>query len=295
MGKLLLVLCSIAFIASSTAQNYKPVLDDFNEWQVTTCYSGCLTDVYFTDGDTLVDGNTYKILDGYHFISRTFLLRENIATKKVYLNLVQASGNEEFLLYDFSLAVGDSIAVKNPISPFPTDGGYFKLDSIVNRELVDGNEYKHFYLSPTPTNTISTNPAVWVEGVGSLSLINAPGGFPDINGAGLLTCSFKDGELFYSNSHDGCESIILSNIDHRDPLEQLNLKTLIVNGQSELHHAENVASIDLFDLNGRKLGEITNNGQEHINLDFSRFTAGIYLVVANSTAQEKKVFKVIVK
>ena len=56
-------------------QDYKPLLDNTNEWHVTNCYFGCLTDVYFTDGDTLVEGNNYKVLDGFHYISRSFLLR----------------------------------------------------------------------------------------------------------------------------------------------------------------------------------------------------------------------------
>ena len=66
------------FSALLFSQDYVPLLDDYNEWQVTNCYFGCLTDVYYTDGDTITDGHHYKILDGYHFISRTILLREDI-------------------------------------------------------------------------------------------------------------------------------------------------------------------------------------------------------------------------
>lgn len=153
---------------SAFSQSYKPLLDNLNEWHFTTCYFGCQTDVYFTDGDTIVDGNNYKILDGYHYISRTFLLREDVPNKKIYLKIATTGFNEEFLLYDFSLNQGDTFYMQNPISPFPQDGGPFILDSIVERPLVDGNAYKHFYFSPTPDNTISTENAIWIEGVGSL-------------------------------------------------------------------------------------------------------------------------------
>jgi len=67
------------------AQNYKPLLDDTNEWNFTNCYFGCLTDIYYTDGDTLVAGNNFKILDGYHYISRDFLIREELSNQRAYL------------------------------------------------------------------------------------------------------------------------------------------------------------------------------------------------------------------
>ena len=100
------------------SQDYVPLLDDYNEWQVTNCYFGCLTDVYYTDGDTITDGHNYKILDGYHFISRTILLREDILEKKVFLNFIQATGNTEYLLYDFSLNI-DELLIAYKINGTP--------------------------------------------------------------------------------------------------------------------------------------------------------------------------------
>ncbi len=296
MRKIILILC-LSFSVPCLAQEYKPLLDNYNEWQLTSCYFGCITDVYYTDGDTIVDGNSYKILDGFHYISRTFLLREDIAQRKVYLNLVQSGSSDEYLLYDFSLNVGDSIDIKNPISPFPWDGGFYKIDSIINRPLVDGNDYRHFYLSPTPSNTISTTPAVWVEGAGSLSLINAPGGYPDINAAGHLSCFFKNGELFYSNLEaiDSCEPTILSINDENNLLDQVIISTLIEKGSAEMLHTEDIQFINIFDLNGRKLDTINNNGQQQLTLNFSGYTPAMYLVVAYTESLQKKTFKVIVK
>ncbi len=292
----LLAILNILFLIPTIAQEYKPLLDNDNEWQLTSCFNGCITDMYFTNGDTIVNGMEYKVLDGYHYISRTFLLREDVASKKVYLNLVARSGNTEYLLYDFSLQVGDSIDIKNPISPFPAEAGYFEVDSIINRPLVDGSEYRHFYLSPTASNTISSNTAAWVEGVGSLSLINAPGGYPDINDAGHLSCFFKNGELFYSNldSITRCESRVLSVENNYNSLEKVTLNTLINDGLCEMYNTENIRFVDVFDLHGRKLSETRNNGQNQLNLSFSNVSSGMYLVVAYSDTFEKKVFKVLV-
>ncbi len=84
MKKIKNIIYSICFLLVCNvgqAQNYKPLLDNFNEWHFTICDFGCLTDIYYTDGDTVVNNVSYRILDGFHYISRTFLIREDIPAK----------------------------------------------------------------------------------------------------------------------------------------------------------------------------------------------------------------------
>ena len=83
--------------------------------------------------------------------------------------------------------------MRNPIAPFPKNAGFFDLDSIIPRILEDGEPYNHYYFSPSDSNEISDNNCVWIEGVGSLSIINALSGLPDINGAGHLSCFLNKG------------------------------------------------------------------------------------------------------
>lgn len=195
-------------VFNTFSQNYEPLLNEMNEWHFTNCFGSCTTINYFTDGDTLVNGEIYKILDGYHYVSRTFLLREDSNARKVYLGKIDPGTGSfsTYLLYDFALHEGDSMGLLNPFSPFPEHVGNFRVDSIRMRTLAAGNAYRHFYLAPTASNTQYNAHPVWVEGVGSLSLINAPGGDPDINNAGHLSCFFKNSELFYANldSIQGC-------------------------------------------------------------------------------------------
>ncbi|MDN3723536.1 T9SS type A sorting domain-containing protein [Aequorivita sp. SDUM287046] len=278
---------------SIIAQNYKPLLDNINEWHFTTCHFGCLTDVYFTDGDTLVDGKNYKILDGYHYISRSFLLREDIVSKQVYLKIASPGLNEEFLLYDFSLDVGATFQMKNPISPFPQEGGPFILDSIIERPLIDGNQYKHFYFSPAPGNTASTENAVWIEGVGSLSMVNAPGGHPNINEVGHLSCFFKNSEAFYANldSINDCLPLILENKKH-------NLQKVIVSKPANkniciLSNTEPVKTVTVFDVTGKIIYTKSNNGQRSISIDLSNYQNGMYLIRITGWGQTKKIFKIV--
>ena len=62
-----------------------------------------------------------------------------------------------------------------------------------------------------------------------------------------------------------------------------------------MYHTENIRFVDVFKIHGRKLREMKTNGQEQLNLDFSNFSTGKYLVVAYSEKSERKVFKVLVK
>ena len=85
-NSLFLILFSFILPVNISGQSYQEMLNHDIEWQLTSCNNGCITDVYFTDGDTLYNGFNYKILNGYHYISKTFWLREHINDQKVFLS-----------------------------------------------------------------------------------------------------------------------------------------------------------------------------------------------------------------
>lgn len=283
------ILCFTIFFCalSLQSQNYTPLLDQTNKWYVTTCYSGCITDSYFTNGDTLVNNKMHKILDGYHYISRTFLLREDVNEKKVFLTKVTGNRKDEFLLYDFAMQEGDSIQMNNPITPFPSNGGYYQLDSIRGIPNVNNQLLKHFYLSPTHSNTISTQSAVWVEGIGSLSIINAPGGYPDLNGAGHVTCFYKNESLFYSfNSPLNTQCAI--------PEEPSNLIVFYEPNDSTWHvkNTSPVLTVTLFDVSGRKIKTFHNSNEVQMTLNINDCSSGIYFLNFEVKNQKNQVVKI---
>jgi hypothetical protein len=287
MVKKALIIPMLFFTFCLQSQNYRPLLDQTNKWYVTTCYNGCITDNYYTDGDTLVNNKMHKILDGYHYISRTFLLREDVNEKKVYLTKVTGNRKDEFLLYDFAMQEGDSIQMNNPITPFPSDGGYYQLDSIRTISNVNNQLLKHFYLSPTNSNTISTQPAVWVEGIGSLSIINAPGGYPDINGAGHVTCFYKNESLFYSfNSPLNTQCAI--------PEESLNLIVFYEPNDSTWYvkNTSQVLTVTLFDVSGRKIKTFHNPNEVQMTLNINDCSSGIYFLNFEIKNQKNQVVKI---
>jgi len=292
-------LCILLLFLSNLAlcQEYKPLLDTFNQWSVRYCFSGCSTDIYYTNGDTIVDAMNYKVLDGYHYISRGFLLREDVTEKKVYLKTILPSGIRDYLLYDFSLEVGDSIDIKNPASPFIEDAGYYKVDAITLLPLVDSNLYRHFYLSPTTSNTISTNDAIWVEGVGSLSLINAPGGDPDINSAGRVACMFKDGVSFYADLDiiEDCEDIILDIPLFQTTINNSKIINALVVNEFSVINIEPFIALAIYNLNGQLLQQINLNNQNTVTLNLSSYKPAMYLIVLKSQDATHQVLKALVQ
>jgi hypothetical protein len=174
------------------------MLDTAKEWHLSWCDAACKTEIYYLDGDTLEGGKSYKVLNGFHYISRSFWLREDISSRKVWISLEINRKRQEFLLYDFSLGLGDTIRMRNPISPFPQDGGLFVVDSIVATLQLDGLAHRFFYFSPSLANS-STQKPVWMEGMGSLSLINAPGGTPNLFKQGQVSCFYSLQQQIYED------------------------------------------------------------------------------------------------
>ena len=292
-------LCILLLFLSNLAlcQEYKPLLDTYNQWSVRYCFSGCSTDIYYTNGDTIVDAMNYKVLDGYHYISRGFLLREDVTEKKVYLKTILPSGIREYLLYDFSLEVGDSIDIKNPASPFIEDAGYYKVDAITLLPLVDSNLYRHFYLSPAASNTISENDAIWVEGVGSLSLINAPGGDPDVNSVGRVACMFKDGVSFYADLDiiEDCEDIILDKPLFQPTINNSKIINALVINEFSVINIEPFFALAIYNLNGQLLQQINLNNQNTVTLNLSSYKPAMYLIVLKSQDATHQILKALVQ
>lgn len=209
--RLIIVIASILCTFSASAQSYIPMLGETNIWNGVSCFFGCTVEPYYTTTDTIVDGNSYKILDGFHYIERNFLVREDVTERKVYMKLL---GNHQLLneypLFDFSLESGDTTNVYNPFSPLPEDGGLYVLDSIVSRPLENGN-HRFFYLHAVEPSLSVSEGTVWIEGVGALSLINTPGA--NRTESNHLGCAFKDGVLQYAftDSIGSCSNLSTEN------------------------------------------------------------------------------------
>ncbi len=268
--------------ANLMAQSYKSLLKHFNEWHITTCFFGCITDVYFTDEIRNINGYNYHVLGGYHYINRNFLLREDTLEKQVFwLTTELGSLNREYLLYDFSLLPGDSILVFNPISPFPDSAGYYVVDSVVPKAHIDGETYRYFYLSASDSVQAQSSGTVWVEGIGSLNLINIPGAYPNLNGTGALSCFFNQEMLRYSNldSITGCIQAYPNLSVDEIPKALISLYPNPASSIISINaYDQKIRIVKIYNIQGQEVNsyQITNLSKIDLNVDF--LSNGIFLI-----------------
>lgn len=279
MKKLLLFLFIILSIFIQ-AQPYQKMLGEVNSWYSTSCFNGsCVTVDYHALDDTIINGKNYKFLDGYHY-NRAMLIREDTLARQIFLHpLSGVFANQDVLAYDFSLNINDVMTLYNPNSPLPSNGGKFKVDSILVKTYL-GNPLHTFYLSDI-NNTTNT---IWVEGVGALSLINTPSAAPDLNGIGDLSCFYKNNIQIYESDtlpNGQCDTTKLPVLNSINKITQQNFKIypnpgndyFIIETKSKIH------KITIYDINGKAVNEkqiAASNNFEKINSE--AIPAGFYFV-----------------
>lgn len=275
MKRLLFLLLLVGH--SALGQSYIPMLGNLSQWRAVTCNNGCGTDDYHASGDTLVDGLHYQILDGFHYIQRNFLIREDVLERKVYLKtLVAHTLLDEYPLYDFSLEDGDTTDVYNPISPLPEDGGKFVLDSIVSRALEDG-DHRFFYLHAVNPILSQSSNTVWVEGVGSLTLINSPGAEP--TPSGHLGCAFHDGVLRYAklDSISGCSTASIES-ETLIPVFRLNPNAFQDAFRLQCPALTGTIDLKIFSIDGRLIFSDSSFDSESTTIVSQDFPKGLLII-----------------
>jgi hypothetical protein len=211
---------------------------------------------------------------------KNFVIREDTAERKIYMRFLgDTKPTDDYLLYDFKLNVNDTMDVINPSSPLPKGAGKFILDSIISKPLVNKN-YRYFYLHSLDTTASNVKNTIWVEGIGSLCLINTPGGPPDITGIGEVTCFFNNGILEYEklDSITACQAI--GPISVREELIFKNSISINPNPGSNLI----TIKAGTYDFEGQSLEIINMLGKTEFVLDYnnsiniSSLSSGLYFL-----------------
>ncbi|MCP4439888.1 MAG: T9SS type A sorting domain-containing protein [Aureispira sp.] len=183
MKKITSILIGLLYIGIASAQTYHPMIKEGNKyWDVMhsdvngpPCQPAHGYKAFF-DGDSIVNGETYKILKAYSIEPITppcypfyvntnnsypiELMREDTLTRKVYI--LDRSNNTENLMYDFSLAVGDTFT-----SDYATDNYPYVIDSITTVTLPNGETRNRWHFGMFGT----ANMFSYTEGVGENSYI----------------------------------------------------------------------------------------------------------------------------
>lgn len=176
-------------------------------------------DQNYIDGDIEMNGKTYKKVNNLHFDKYGintggfgFIREEN---GKLYGVNSRVNNSEEFLMYDFTLDVGDTLKIKYLYGTEVKDVTITKIDTL---EFLNGEKSRAFYTS---------HGLAYAEGIGSLYMgLFAP--FLPIMTCGCnseLTC-YKEGDVqlyinpsFCVNNINDCCDVRKAKVDQ---IKQIN-------------------------------------------------------------------------
>ncbi len=192
------------------AQDYHPIVEEGKQWNVLFSYpwnppepQHKHTDIYKIEGDTLVDGVSYKVmyttrnedLTGWSVCG---VIRETEDRQVLYRR--DGSAYDE-ILYDFSMEVGDTIIMSgNGFYP----NWMFVIET--NEILVNGEPRQQIVLE-YPWG----EQEVWIEGIGSLYGIVDSGSLFLMGGSTDLLCYYEDGDLIWQNTTPGYNECYIVN------------------------------------------------------------------------------------
>ncbi|MCI4666749.1 MAG: T9SS type A sorting domain-containing protein [Bacteroidia bacterium] len=267
-------------LSLTKGQNFESLFgSQSTQWNITIGNLGFDgTALHTVSGDTIIQGQTYKVIDGYGIQGfQGFLREDTLLGKAWYRNSLDTA---ESLIMDLMLELGDSIYIGGNWNPNP---GYYKVDSIYTQ-----NNRKHLrfdfeiFFNPGSKFTL-------IEGISS----NLGFRYQDdefINNFNpLLLCSYKNEVQEFGTGQCIISSLIPSDDEQElhiypNPFSQ-DLKISIKN--------ENIHEYQILDPLGRLITkELIEEELIHIT-NFSTKAKGLYVIIfLNKTGQVMETKKV---
>ena len=279
--KILLLIVAILSFSFSFSQ-YIPMLEESNSWNVVEIAyfgSGSSNYSYAIDGEVIINGETYK-----EIIGESCHFRE--ADMIVYG--YDINQNAEFVLYDFTLEIGDVVDFINNYHDCRLTTDPFAPEmTLVSKttQFIAGMdrtvlEFEYF----------GTWVDTWIEGIGSLT-----GFYP--NGEGMdagtrLTCFTVDGVTYYFN--DFTECIVLGIDDFNKDKIILYPNPVTSRSILELPVEASVDRIRIHDIHGRIVKEEAIS-KEYYTIDVLDYRSGVYFYQVFSDKAILKTAQFIIK
>jgi len=187
---------------------YVPFIKESANWSVLEGGYGMFnkatisgTGHYRLDGDSLIQSLKYKkVLVSNDTLQQNWsivaFIREDTTEKKVWIRDLK---NQDELLYDFGLSVGDSVSITNPFYLYSCSYKVSKIDTIV---LQNKQRRQIHFLGRGIDES-------WIEGIGSRSgLLNV--NYKNMTAALRELLCYSDYEVFYLNEkYDTCNKTLL--------------------------------------------------------------------------------------
>lgn len=193
MKNAILLIAGLLIFISTSGQNQLPLVQEDNEWNVLIVHdqnsnfdTTCFTRTFKIIGDTNINNQTYKkIYESDEDLPVNWDYHGSLREEDEKVWVIRKNKNQESLIYDFDLSVGDTITwLWDPMI----------IDSIIYKPI-NNEDRKHIYFSYQD----STLREVWIEGIGSnRGLLSSGTGFA-VGGRSWLLCMKKAGNLIYMN------------------------------------------------------------------------------------------------
>ncbi|GEM_PF-616835 len=309
MKKFLLVLMIFCFSMGLKSENYHPFPTENAIWHsiASQCPNELFSHKYFINGDTIIENETWQKI----YFTNNYLGDVDFKGDMNYIAAIRENEQKqilakiphlpEFVLYDFSLEIGDTIWYEH-VAESAVDGNYpFYFDDdfysphykvVVDKDsvLLENGEYRnrltlYSYVDHYGNIKITNH---WIEGFGCTRW---SGLFHPIvvirldNGDGVsFACLMQDDEVIYLNNPycDDCLCETFTSIDHIDYSNEL--LTVYPNpskGNLTIAISESATGnlvLRISDVSGNKIIEQRIRNQKEINLNLGNYNSGFYFI-----------------
>ncbi len=280
MKKTTIIMLLVLGAFSLKAQDVAPLVSEGKQWNVVYSYVPWppihrVTDAYKVEGDTLVDGTTYKKLfttRSEHFTNWELcgLLRETedglVKHREYRWN--HTFGNET-LLYDFSMQPGDSICYYDELAAclklLRVNDTILEGESMSRKKYVFQYEYEGF-----PS---SHGYETWIEGIGSEFGILGAGSRFLLGGTYDLLCYYEDDGLIWQNPLFNSCYIGTDGLDEYTPESSASVYP---NPAKEKVSIEGCEVFEVMIYNG--LGQLVKNLKQTKEVSVSDLPEGLYVL-----------------
>lgn len=256
------------------------------------------TYMHYIQGDTVLDGIEYMKLNTFGeasllymdngqigncfgseiFYGPSYLIRSE--NRRMYMR-ESYSVDEEILLYDFNLEVGDTL----PDTYTNSFGEHIIVTGIDSIEVNDGF-FQRFEL-------LNGNAGFLIEGIGSPTGLFSPMGVVFECGYGLICYSQNDIAYYDSNTGLGCELTVSVTDNNAKPNITISPHPLTEKSTLKLDGIKGPVTLTIHDLTGKVVHQ-NNYTSQSIILEREGLQPGLYLLSVNQNGRSVSTTKLIV-